>query len=99
MTESVASRRPVSPLCGVDLSYQSRSRQDRICAGFRMTAHYGRCHRRRGRRPKAFREGNRDEGCVPVQQALSYGCLERLHNFEVTARMLHKRRFHVLCRL
>jgi hypothetical protein len=37
--------------------------------------------------------------CVPVQQALSYGCLEPLHNFEVTARMLRKRRFHVLCRL
>jgi hypothetical protein len=32
------------------------------CAGFRMTAHYGRCHRRQGRRPKASREGDRDEG-------------------------------------
>jgi hypothetical protein len=35
---------------------------------------------------------------VPVPEALRYLCLERLHNFEVTARILLRGGFHVLCR-
>src|ERR1700719_1282514 len=34
----------------------------RFCDGFRMTAHLRRCHEHRGRRPKAAKERNRDEG-------------------------------------
>src|SRR5580704_7796823 len=37
-------------------------RQGRVCSGFRTTAHRGRAARRRGRRPKAFREGTRGSG-------------------------------------
>src|ERR1700676_707217 len=62
----------------------------RFCAGFRMTAHRGGATRRRGRRPKPFREGNRDEGMCAVTQVLSYVCLERLHNLKMTPRTLSR---------
>jgi hypothetical protein len=36
-------------------------RNDRLCDGFRMTAHLRWCHEHRGRRPKAAKEGKRGE--------------------------------------
>jgi hypothetical protein len=53
-----------------------------------MTAHHDASHGHSGRRPKASNEGNRDGGTYAVWQALSYVGLGRLHNFEMTARML-----------
>jgi hypothetical protein len=55
------------PLVGLGASYTDfpctrKGRYDCNCAGFRMTAHDGRCHEHWGRRPKASKERNRDQG-------------------------------------
>jgi hypothetical protein len=56
---SLGSSNSMLPQPCVDMEWDVN---DRCCDGFRMTAHLRRCHEHRGRRPKAAKERNRDEG-------------------------------------